>query len=84
MELDKNTTALLVIDAIEAVGDDSLYDPDAATAAYRDAVAHAVAACHAAGVPQGLHPSVGKHIKVPLSVYGIDENLRHPAGGDVP
>ena len=27
MELDKNTTALLVIDAIEAVGDDSLYDP---------------------------------------------------------
>ena len=35
MKLDKNTCALLVIDAIEAVGDDSLYDPDAATAAYR-------------------------------------------------
>ena len=51
MKLDKNTCALLVIDAIEAVGDDSLYDPDAATAAYRCAVARSVAACHAAGVP---------------------------------
>ncbi|WP_417228775.1 cysteine hydrolase family protein [Thermophilibacter sp.] len=51
MELDKNTTALLVIDAIEAAGDDALYDPDAATAAYRAAVARSVAACHAAGIP---------------------------------
>ena len=51
MELEKNAAALLVIDAIEAVGEDSLYDPDAATAAYRDAVARAVVACHAAGVP---------------------------------
>ena len=51
MKLDKNTCALLVIDAIEAVGEDSLYDPDAATAAYRGAVARSVAACHAAGVP---------------------------------
>lgn len=51
MELEKNAAALLVIDAIEAVGGDSLYDPDAATAAYRTAVARAVAACHAAGVP---------------------------------
>ena len=51
MRIDKDTTALLVIDAIEAVGDDSLYDPDAATAAYRAAVAHSVDACHAAGVP---------------------------------
>ena len=51
MELEKNAAALLVIDAIEAVGEDSLYDPDAATAAYRTAGARAVAACHAAGVP---------------------------------
>lgn len=51
MKLEKNATALLVIDAIEAVGDDSLYDPDAATAAYRAAVARSVAACHAAGIP---------------------------------
>lgn len=51
MNIRKGSTALLVIDAIEAVGDDSLYDPDAATAAYRDAVARAVAACHRAGVP---------------------------------
>lgn len=51
MEPEKNAVALLVIDAIEAVGEDSLYDPDAATAAYRTAVARAVAACHAAGVP---------------------------------
>ena len=51
MEPEKNAAALLVIDAIEAVGEDSLYDPDAATAAYRAAVARAVAACHAAGVP---------------------------------
>lgn len=51
MELEKNAAALLVIDAIEAVGEDSLYDPDAATAAYRTGVARAVAACHAAGVP---------------------------------
>ncbi len=51
MELDKKSAALLVIDAIEAVGDDALYDPDAATAAYRAAVARAVSACHAAGVP---------------------------------
>lgn len=51
MEPEKNAAALLVIDAIEAVGEDSLYDPDAATAAYRTAVARAVAACHAAGVP---------------------------------
>ena len=51
MELEKNAAALLVIDAIEAVGEDSLYDPDAATAAYRTAEARAVAACHAAGVP---------------------------------
>ena len=51
MGLDKKSAALLVIDAIEAVGDDALYDPDAATAAYRAAVARAVSACHAAGVP---------------------------------
>ena len=51
MELNKNAAALLVIDAIEAVGEDSLYDPDAATAAYRSAVARAVTACHTAGVP---------------------------------
>ena len=51
MELNKNAAALLVIDAIEAVGEDSLYDPDAATTAYRNAVARAVTACHAAGVP---------------------------------
>ena len=51
MKIDKNACALLVIDAIEAVGDDSLYDPDAATAAYRAAVARSVDACHAAGVP---------------------------------
>lgn len=51
MEPEKNAAALLVIDAIEAVGEDSLYDPDAATAAYRTAVARAVAACHAACVP---------------------------------
>lgn len=51
MELEKNAAALLVIDAIEAVGEDSLYDPDAATAAYRTAVARSVATCHATGVP---------------------------------
>lgn len=51
MRIDRNTTALLVIDAIEATGDDALYDPDAATRAYREAVARAVDACHAAGVP---------------------------------
>ncbi|MBM6774159.1 cysteine hydrolase family protein [Olsenella profusa] len=51
MEINRNETALLVIDAIEAVGDDALYDPDAATAAYRAAVARTVDACHAAGVP---------------------------------
>ena len=51
MELNRNAVALLVIDAIEAVGADSLYDPDSATAAYRASVARAVAACHAAGVP---------------------------------
>ena len=51
MKIDKNAAALLVIDAIEAVGEDSLYDPDAATAAYRGAVARAVAACHEAGIP---------------------------------
>ena len=41
MEIRKSAAALLVIDAIEAVGADSLYDPDAATAAYRSAVARA-------------------------------------------
>ena len=51
MKIDKNAAALLVIDAIEAVGDDSLYDPDAATAAYRAAVARCVSVCHAVGVP---------------------------------
>ena len=51
MKTDLSSAALLVIDAIEAVGDDSLYDPDAATAAYRAAVARSVAACHAAGIP---------------------------------
>ena len=51
MQIDKNASALLVIDAIEAVGADALYDPDAATAAYRAAVARAVDACHGAGVP---------------------------------
>lgn len=46
--------ALLVIDAIEPVSagaDDAVYDPDAATAAYRANVARAVAAAHAAGMP---------------------------------
>ena len=51
MKIDKNAAALLVIDAIEAVGEDALYDPDAATAAYRGAVVRAVAACHEAGIP---------------------------------
>ena len=51
MNTDLSAAALLVIDAIEAVGDDSLYDPDAATAAYRAAVARSVAVCHAAGIP---------------------------------
>ena len=51
MKIDRNATALLVIDAIEAVGDDSLYDPDAATAAYRAAVARTVSLCREAGVP---------------------------------
>lgn len=51
MHIDKEATALLVIDAIEAVGDDTIYDPDADDKAYRDNVAAVVAACHAAGVP---------------------------------
>lgn len=51
MTIDTKKTALLVIDAIEAVADDSLYDPDAATKAYRENVARAVAAAHAAGMP---------------------------------
>lgn len=51
MNTDLSAAALLVIDAIEAVGADSLYDPDAATCAYRSAVARSVAACHAAGIP---------------------------------
>lgn len=51
MQLDVASCALLVIDAIEATGADSLYDPDAATQTYRANVARAVAACHAAGVP---------------------------------
>lgn len=51
MTIDTKRTALLVIDAIEAVADDSLYDPDAATKAYRENVARAVAAAHAAGMP---------------------------------
>ena len=42
-------TALLVIDAIEAA--DAVYDPDAASQAYRAAVARTVDACHEAGVP---------------------------------
>ena len=51
MIIDTKKTALLVIDAIEAVADDALYDPDAATKAYRENVARAVAAAHAADVP---------------------------------
>jgi nicotinamidase-related amidase len=43
--------ALLVIDAIEAMGDDSLYDPDEATKEYRHAVAKSVDAFHEAGLP---------------------------------
>ena len=51
MTLDKDTCALLVIDAIEADATDAVYDPDAATAAYRGNVARAVDAAHAAGMP---------------------------------
>lgn len=51
MHLDKDTCALLVIDAIEAVGEDALYDPDTTTRAYRTQVARAVSVCHRAGVP---------------------------------
>lgn len=51
MNIDKTATALLVIDAIEAVGDDSIYDPDANDKAYRDNVAAVVSACHGAGIP---------------------------------
>lgn len=51
MELDKDTCALLVIDAIEASAADAVYDPDAATAPYRANVARAVDVAHAAGVP---------------------------------
>lgn len=51
MNIDKGTTALLVIDAIEAVGEDAIYDPDADDLEYRRNVAAVVAACHAANVP---------------------------------
>lgn len=51
MNIDTGNAALLVIDAIEAVGDDSIYDPDAADKEYREHVAAVVAACHAAGIP---------------------------------
>lgn len=51
MTFDKDTCALLVIDAIEADADDAVYDPDAATATYRANVARVVDAAHAAGVP---------------------------------
>ena len=51
VNIDRNTSALLVIDAIEADAQDAVYDPDAATAAYRANVARAVDAAHAAGVP---------------------------------
>jgi nicotinamidase-related amidase len=43
--------ALLVIDAIDAVAQDAVYDPDQVTADYRAAVAKAVDICHEAGVP---------------------------------
>lgn len=51
MTIDTTTTALLVIDAIEADGADTVYEPDAATATFRNNVARVVAACHAAGIP---------------------------------
>ena len=51
LKLDPARTALLVIDAIEAEGDDTVYDPQSATGAYRAAVARVVDTCHAAGVP---------------------------------
>ena len=51
MEIKPAETALLVIDAIEAAGEDAVYDPDSTTATYRAAVARTVAACHAADVP---------------------------------
>lgn len=50
-KLDPKTCALLVIDAIEADAADAVYDPDAATSAYRANVARSVDACHAAGIP---------------------------------
>lgn len=51
MDIERSTTALLVIDAIEAVGADALYDPEADDAAYRANVATVVDACHAAKIP---------------------------------
>lgn len=49
MSIDRSSTALLVVDAIEA--SDAVYDPNAATAGYRAAVARSVDVCHEAGIP---------------------------------
>lgn len=43
--------ALLVIDALETDSEDAVYDPDAATKEYREAVGKAVDIAHAAGIP---------------------------------
>lgn len=51
MVLEAKDCALLVIDAIEAKGEDSVYDPASVTGTYRANVARVVAACHKADIP---------------------------------
>ncbi len=51
MKIEKATSALLVIDAIEAEGADPVYESDKASFDYRRNVARCVDVCHAADIP---------------------------------
>ncbi len=48
---DRNTTALLVVDLLVASDDDTVYDPQAAEAAYHDRCVRLTRAARAAGLP---------------------------------
>lgn len=56
MQIERDRTALIVIDAIDAIEDggsheDRVYDPDITMGAYRRNVGIVVDLCHAAGIP---------------------------------
>ena len=80
MKIDKNGTALLVIDAIDSVTDDTVYEPTSMMGAYRANVAKVVDYAHKVKIPviycNDAHiPGLDKELEL-WGEHGIKDRMR--------